>query len=1219
MGIPATGDPYTRGFADFTRDILSGLLGGAPRVERITFAAEANVDSTGANLTPTAVSVVVRSTGPAGNDLVGWTTGDGWSIKAGVYLARFTAIVNGDNENFGDSRYAPDLIVSGGADATARASAFGRLGYNYIRTGEQVTVTYIGLLIVPADTTTAHAFMFNDTAPVRDDNTIDLAAGATLDLASLANVRGDKGDKGDPGGVVIHTESRDPTPSDGSDDDFWINVRADEGAEILEKIEGVWLRLTNATKVGANPAGTDGAALTRIAIAGTNYNLPSGASVSFLIPADPSNRWSNDDTSVGNLAWIRRTDIDTALSAVSSPSAGDLAVAIHGVMLNSPVRVYTWVHDGTRWIEISQNAGPNTNASLSATIFYGSASTDEEGAGIIYAGQRDSIGAPRTINIGLSNRATGPGWVEVANLDDIADAVEGDYLLVDLALTAGDHITETALELRATASSSGIGTWEVAGEPVADGNRLRAQIRLTEDPPTTLLLGVLFRKLAGTPGSADNLVGTVHRVTLLPQASLGAALAARIAGDYLAETVADAVAVWVSGAGYEAGAVVIYHSQLWVCSVAHSGITTVPSADGARWLPVFAQIPEWSVGSFYRGDTLVEANSQLWTCRVANIADQDNAPPNSTYWRPASSSIIVPPWRDTVWPAGSMVMTGAGSGSPVVWVTPEGASGSDGPNANSDWVPVSSHRGTWSAGYFSPGQTVFHGGNLFICVAAVTPAMAAEPGSDDANADHWQQLTPPDAPIAIPPAADDATGALGVSSAFAREDHKHPKQDVDWDEVDDKPDNLDEVPDAIVIQRSGVNVQWLLRSGGVSVDVETLGGATETQAGVFTVAQREQLLAALPQPEAWREDRAWPFARLATRPDGSVWLTRQEVPINTAWDPSLWWRVDSEETNVNRWATGGRTIFDGEWRDGRQYYSGEAVTFRGHLFTATSDHTSDSTNAPNVSTSPWHSQMEIRVEPSHQGLVLGALTSPSSTEDLQTLATKGWMFDRGAYATNETYYPQNVVTHAGAAWVCLTLKPAGTANPPAAGSSYWRALVPASSTPSGPTRTVHNITLPVPASAPGDTVVAFNQSGRYAFRTGLAPSAVPVGSYIAIENPWRYTQPFIARHRVNYQPTLVIPDSDLQWNRNDQGGTIFWTYNGWAAQESHLDGSVQYYMEPVFNTLSAGDTAIRQTYWATAIDDDGNIVLIVQPDEVGPDGNQALQTEFRFVVEQWPT
>ena len=47
----------------------------------------------------------------------------------------------------------------------------------------------------------------------------------------------------------IHTESRTPTDADGNDDDIWINVQNDERAEIWEKIEGTWLRLTGATKV----------------------------------------------------------------------------------------------------------------------------------------------------------------------------------------------------------------------------------------------------------------------------------------------------------------------------------------------------------------------------------------------------------------------------------------------------------------------------------------------------------------------------------------------------------------------------------------------------------------------------------------------------------------------------------------------------------------------------------------------------------------------------------------------------------------------------------------------------------------------------------------------------------------------------------------------------------------------------------------------------------
>ena len=133
-------------------------------------------------------------------------------------------------------------------------------------------------------------------------------------------------------------------------------------------------------------------------------------------------------------------------------------------------------------------------------------------------------------------------------------------------------------------------------------------------------------------------------------------------------------------------------------------------------------------------------------------------------------------------------------------------------------------------------------------------------------------------------------------------------------------------------------------------------------------------------------------------------------------DGMVTWEERENLQSLNRWAHSGRTPLDGEWRLDRQYYAGEIVGYFSHIYTANSDHVSTADNGPRGANSLWVSQLELRVE-TQNGPILGSITSPSSPDDLQTLALNGWMFYRGGYNNSYTYHAQNLVEQDGALWL----------------------------------------------------------------------------------------------------------------------------------------------------------------------------------------------------------
>jgi len=126
------------------------------------------------------------------------------------------------------------------------------------------------------------------------------------------------------------TGSAAPTDDQGSDGDFYLQVLGSEAAVIYEKSSGTWVKYTDATKVAANPAGTDGDTLTRLAVAGTNFQLPDVSGIAAntaAITAEAQARKTEDGKLAGRIdaADIKIAANKTAIDGVSVPDPSDTA------------------------------------------------------------------------------------------------------------------------------------------------------------------------------------------------------------------------------------------------------------------------------------------------------------------------------------------------------------------------------------------------------------------------------------------------------------------------------------------------------------------------------------------------------------------------------------------------------------------------------------------------------------------------------------------------------------------------------------------------------------------------------------------------------------------------------------------------------------------------------------------------------------------------------
>ena len=257
-------------------------------------------------------------------------------------------------------------------------------------------------------------------------------------------------------------------------------------------------------------------------------------------------------------------------------------------------------------------------------------------------------------------------------------------------------------------------------------------------------------------------------------------------------------------------------------------------------------------------------------------------------------------------------------------------------------------------------------------------------------------------------------------------------------------------------------------------------------------------------------------------------------------DGMVTWEERENLQGLNRWAHSGRTPLDGEWRLDRQYYAGEIVGYFSHIYTANSDHVSTADNGPRGANSLWVSQLELRVE-TQNGPILGSITSPSSPDDLQTLALNGWMFYRGGYNNSYTYHAQNLVEQDGALWLA---RRDVTGVAPVAGLD-WLLIRPAQ--PTIPTVNVPSMrTRVVICTATSSQAWAVQASSNV-----VSKGDIPNGAKVAISfDDGDGIVPAIAEF---YWPTSIPTVTDLVSNAN--GAEARMTDNDWTLRTIYLGQS----------------------------------------------------------------
>ena len=416
--------------------------------------------------------------------------------------------------------------------------------------------------------------------------------------------------------------------------------------------------------------------------------------------------------------------------------------------------------------------------------------------------------------------------------------------------------------------------------------------------------------------------------------------------------------------------------------------------------------------------------------------------------KPSVFEAHVPHWSRGDYVVGDLVKTGT---PPVVFMCKADRNNTDhdsGPNGDSEgWIAVSTHRGDYvSSTYYGVGQTVFYTSKLFICLEAVTPAMNSAPGTSQPDADHWMQLTPPGPADAVPPAADDSAGAVGTSVQFAREDHKHPKQAVAWDDVTGKPAFAGEA-----------NVQADWSETDTSDDSYILnkptiptipGNATQSAAGLMGSSDKTKLDGIATGAEV-NVKSDWD----STSGDSQI-LNKPTIPTipaaaTTSADGLMASTDKARLDSLSGMAVNPR----GEWVGGTAYVRGDVVYINASASTFICHTDVPSANrslSPAVDADPdqgsqqyWQYHVQISLTRQSEGVVrirMDGFTGPSEGRQV----VMGFLHWRSTWTRSAFYVPGAVVKRSGTKYVCGYSHRADATgvdvNGPGTGSSwttYW--------------------------------------------------------------------------------------------------------------------------------------------------------------------------------------
>ena len=238
---------------------------------------------------------------------VGSDLGDMWTMKAGTYLVELTGSVSGGNANAG-YRLTPYLRIHDGTNTLASGSV------EYIRgSGNAHFTTFAFVTLTADDDVLFNVWQDSQTGPSPNVGSSNLSLSSLkLRVVRFDGIVGPKGPKGDPGA--------------GAQPGIYVDSLSLAGSTLTVSREGT-----------SNP---DDQTIT----------LPSGdggGGFTFIAPSTDAQRANTNSTKIGYRVFNSLTNIQNAVKAISSPSAGD---GVYGyVPFSVVVRVVGFLYDGSVW------------------------------------------------------------------------------------------------------------------------------------------------------------------------------------------------------------------------------------------------------------------------------------------------------------------------------------------------------------------------------------------------------------------------------------------------------------------------------------------------------------------------------------------------------------------------------------------------------------------------------------------------------------------------------------------------------------------------------------------------------------------------------------------------------------------------------------------------------------------------------------------------------
>lgn len=180
----------------------------------------------------------------------------------------------------------------------------------------------------------------------------------------------------------------------------------------------------------------------------------------------------------------------------------------------------------------------------------------------------------------------------------------------------------------------------------------------------------------------------------------------------------------------------VWHSHLFICRTDNHRSGHGPDSDSANWDPVTDYRGNWSAGWYQPGD-MVSHSGLLWVAVQASVQSHGAPSPSNGRWLRISDRFRGS-WSGTAtYYRGDMVWHGH-----LFICRTDGRRGGGGPDGNStDWDPVTDYRGAWTAGWYQPGDTVSHAGEIWVAIASSVRTDSA-PGTSGSES-RWARVSNP--------------------------------------------------------------------------------------------------------------------------------------------------------------------------------------------------------------------------------------------------------------------------------------------------------------------------------------------------------------------------------------------------------------------------------------------------------------------------------------------